>query len=441
MSTINFHPLANLFPLLAGPELDALAADIKVNGLREAIVLAGDGSILDGRNRYLACKSAGVSPRFEAYGGIDPLGFVMSKNLHRRHLNESQRSMVAARLANMRQGARTDLAEPSANLPKVAQPEAAAMLNVSERSVRAAKAVQDKAVPELARAVEFGKLAVSAAAQAAKLDPETQRKVAAEAEGGAANVVRKVIKQEARAARERNLGAKQCALPDKKYGVVVEDYEWDHAVWSRDTGMDRHAGNHYAVGENAHTAAEIVERTRDRFSVADDNCVLFMWSTLQHAAIAMDVLRLRGFAYVSQYAWGKDKAGLGYWNRNKHEVLLIGVRGEVPAPAPGSQWDSLIEAPVGEHSAKPEIFLEMIETYFPTLPKIELNRRGPPRPGWDAWGNEAETAEDLESRDGEVPAVPALAPEATPEGQGETATTYPEMPECLRRESSKEIHP
>jgi N6-adenosine-specific RNA methylase IME4 len=70
--------------------------------------------------------------------------------------------------------------------------------------------------------------------------------------------------------------------------------------------------------------------------------------------------------------------------------MLIGVRGTIPAPAPGENWDSLIIAPVGEHSAKPECFLEMLETYFPTLPKIELNRRGPPRPGWHAWGNEVQ---------------------------------------------------
>jgi N6-adenosine-specific RNA methylase IME4 len=69
-------------------------------------------------------------------------------------------------------------------------------------------------------------------------------------------------------------------------------------------------------------------------------------------------------------------------------LLLIGTRGNVPCPAPGMQRESLIMAPRGEHSAKPERFLEMIEQYFPTLPKIELNRRGAPRPGWDAWGNE-----------------------------------------------------
>jgi N6-adenosine-specific RNA methylase IME4 len=48
----------------------------------------------------------------------------------------------------------------------------------------------------------------------------------------------------------------------------------------------------------------------------------------------------------------------------------------------------VIDQARGEHSAKPEAVLELIETYFPSLPKIGLNRRGPPRPGWAAWSNE-----------------------------------------------------
>ena len=105
-----------------------------------------------------------------------------------------------------------------------------------------------------------------------------------------------------------------------------------------------------------------------------------------HAATVMAVW---GFDYRSQFAWAKDRIGTGYWNRNKHELLLIGVRGKIPAPAPGTQWASVIDAAVGKHSEKPDIFLEMIEEYFPNLPKIELNRRGSVRAGWDAWGNEA----------------------------------------------------
>ena len=110
---------------------------------------------------------------------------------------------------------------------------------------------------------------------------------------------------------------------------------------------------------------------------------------LNYVIQALELMAHRGFKYVSHYIWNKNKPGTGYWNRNKHELLLIGTRGRIPAPAMGTQWNSVIDAPVGRHSAKPEIFLEMIEGYYPNLPKIELNRRGPARAGWDAWGNEA----------------------------------------------------
>lgn len=152
---LRYHPLANIFPLIEGEEFDALVADIKANGLQEAITLHEDGTILDGRNRYRASLAAGVDARMEMFHGADPLAFVISKNLKRRHLNESQRAMVAARLATMRQGERTDL-KPSANLPKVDQDAAAQVLKVSPRLVRSAKVVQEKATPELARAVDQG---------------------------------------------------------------------------------------------------------------------------------------------------------------------------------------------------------------------------------------------------------------------------------------------
>jgi len=195
-----------------------------------------------------------------------------------------------------------------------------------------------------------------------------------------------------RDAREKALSEKILAYPTKLYGLVVVDDEWDHEVWSRKTGMDRHASNHYVTASDAHTAEQMHERTKARFTPARD-CVLAMWRTNQHLDIAIDLMRLRGFRYVTHYVWGKDKIGLGRWNRERHELLLFGVRGHVPCPAPGQQWDSLIMAPRGEHSAKPECFLEMLEQYFPNLPKIEINCRGKPRPGWDAFGDEAEAAE------------------------------------------------
>lgn len=196
----------------------------------------------------------------------------------------------------------------------------------------------------------------------------------------------KVDKKEMRAKRERELAKRQRALPDRRYGVIVADPEWRFEPYSRETGMDRAADNHYP------TSTLDVIKARDVASIAADDCVLFLWATVPMLPEALWVMGTWGFDYKSHYIWCKDKIGTGYWSRNKHELLLIGTCGQIPAPAMGTQWHSVIEAPRGEHSVKPEIFLRMIEEYYPNLPKIELNRRGPARAGWSAWGNEAEEA-------------------------------------------------
>jgi ParB-like chromosome segregation protein Spo0J len=175
------HPAAAMFPLLGGDELEALARDIEANGLREPVVTwAGtDGRVwlLDGRNRLRACRLAGVEPRSQAYEGDDPVGYIVSANLCRRHLNDSQRAMLAAKLANLRQGRASG--QP-ANLPvaaPVSQAQAARLVEVSVRSLRSAKQVSERGVPELSEAVLAGEISVSRAAKVAGLPPSEQREL------------------------------------------------------------------------------------------------------------------------------------------------------------------------------------------------------------------------------------------------------------------------
>jgi hypothetical protein len=165
-----FHELATVFPLLSGNEAKALAEDIFAHGLREPITLL-DGKILDGRNRYLACVHAGIEPRFTDYTGDNAAAFVISLNLKRRHLDESQRAMVAAKLANLPRGS-----NQHAPIGATSDAAAAALLNVGERSVERAKTVQREAVPEIVKAVEKGEASVSAAAQFAKQPKKEQAK-------------------------------------------------------------------------------------------------------------------------------------------------------------------------------------------------------------------------------------------------------------------------
>jgi DNA N-6-adenine-methyltransferase (Dam) len=166
------HPLAVLFPLLDGDEFDALVADIRAYGLRQRIVLY-NGAILDGRNRYRACTETGIEPRFEVFNGADPLAFVVSLNLARRHLSESQRAIVAAKIATLKDGQRSDLVQ---GLPIG---RAAEMLNVGERSVARAKAVLEEGVPELIEKVERGEVSVSAAAELSRFPVPEQREIVA----------------------------------------------------------------------------------------------------------------------------------------------------------------------------------------------------------------------------------------------------------------------
>jgi len=94
---LDFHPIANIFPLMIGAEYDALVSDIAEHGQHEAIWLY-EGTVLDGRNRLRACNQLGLVPEFRQYTGDDPQAFVVSLNLHRRHLTREQRDEVIRQL-------------------------------------------------------------------------------------------------------------------------------------------------------------------------------------------------------------------------------------------------------------------------------------------------------------------------------------------------------
>lgn len=199
-------------------------------------------------------------------------------------------------------------------------------------------------------------------------------------------------KREARQQKERDLAEKIRAASEqlqagKQYGVILADPPWRFEPYSRDTGMDRAADNHYPTSSTDEICILPVPAAKD--------AVLFLWATAPMLPDALRVMSAWGFAYKSHLIWAKDRIGTGYWARNKHELLLIGTRGSIPAPSPGTQPESVIEAPVERHSAKPEAFRDLIERLYPTIPRLEMFARSG-RPGWDLWGAEAPDVEAAE---------------------------------------------
>ncbi len=166
------HPVAEAFPMMAGADFDRLVDDIRSHGLREAIWLDGEGRILDGRNRDRACRLAAVPPAYRIYDGDDPTAFIVSLNLHRRHLSDSQRAMVAARLVNIRQG---EIGKHRAiSETQICVSEASDLVNTSKRSVNNARRVGDKGSALLQDAVDQGLVAVSDAAAIVDRPPDEQ---------------------------------------------------------------------------------------------------------------------------------------------------------------------------------------------------------------------------------------------------------------------------
>lgn len=184
---LQFHEITEWFPLLDEQALQELAADIRTNGLLEPIALY-EGKVLDGRNRYQACKLAGVTPETRDVQPQDPVQFAVSRNLHRRHLEVSQRAMIAAKAkdyyaaqakARQEAGKRTPEVVETSTRGQVsvngkARDQAGAAARVSGRTVDKAARVRKEGIPALGKLVEAGSLDVTTAAKIAGLPKDAQ---------------------------------------------------------------------------------------------------------------------------------------------------------------------------------------------------------------------------------------------------------------------------
>ncbi|SAK88679.1 hypothetical protein AWB77_04810 [Caballeronia fortuita] len=143
MSEFKRHPLSAAFPTFAQEDLAALAEDIRQFGQRESGLML-DGMVLDGWNRYCACQLAGIEFNWiefdDEHPDVDPVAFVLSKNLHRRHLTASQRAAAVVACAQWAPAGNPNLA-PGARL--MTNSELAREADVSPRTISHAKAAHE----------------------------------------------------------------------------------------------------------------------------------------------------------------------------------------------------------------------------------------------------------------------------------------------------------
>lgn len=167
------HPAAELFPEMTEAEFAELVEDIRANGLHDPIVTTPQREILDGRHRYQACMDLGIDPQFRRYEG-EPWRYVISTNLHRRHLTDTQRARIAAKMANRLRGRPKKNPSDDGVSGPPSQAQAREMFQVSESSVTRARAVENSGTDSLKSAVDSGVVTLSAGAALAKTAPEEQ---------------------------------------------------------------------------------------------------------------------------------------------------------------------------------------------------------------------------------------------------------------------------
>lgn len=179
--------------------------------------------------------------------------------------------------------------------------------------------------------------------------------------------------------------ALDAALPEGVFCIIYADPPWEYD----NSGLGGAANQHYSTMGHEEMCGEFAERLKPH--VADD-AALFMWATNPLLSEALEVMEAWGFTYKTNLVWVKNRATygkLGFYVRGQHELLLIGVRGSM-IPGEEARPHSVIDAPLGKHSAKPEGVYEVIEGMYPEAKpaaRLELFARET-REGWTPFGDE-----------------------------------------------------
>ena len=162
-------------------------------------------------------------------------------------------------------------------------------------------------------------------------------------------------------------------LPEGTFRTIVADPPWQYG----NKATRGAAEDHYSTM----TLDEICELEVN----AADDAHLYLWTTNGFLNEAFDVVDAWGFAYKTCLTWVKPQIGLGNYFRGATEHILFGVRGNLPVE--DRNLRNWFEAPRGKHSAKPDLFYDLVEKASPE-PRLEMFARRR-RFGWETWGDEA----------------------------------------------------
>jgi len=360
----------NIIPPLSKDEFKELENSIKEEGCREALIV-WNKTIVDGHNRYEICNKLGIKFRTHKKQFKDEdeaLTWIITNQLARRNLADYDRvklvlkkEEIFSKKAKEKQslGGKEKVRQNSAKPIKVKE-EIAKLAGVSHDTVSRVKFIEKKADKATKDKLSEQKLTINKVYNDLKKAEKREK-----------------IREEFKAPKP---------FKKKKYSIIYADPPWNFKHYS-EKGKGRSADNYY----NTMSLNDIKELPVG--NIADDNCVLFMWTTFPFLQKSFDVIKEWGFTYKTVgFVWVKRNRkasswfwGMGYWTRSNAEICIIATKGSITRQS--SSVSQIIDAPVGEHSKKPNIVREKIIELVGKLPRIELFARERYE-GWDVWGDE-----------------------------------------------------
>lgn len=367
VSIVTRDRFKSLIPPLSSEELAQLEANILAEGCRDPLVVwdTEDGPVLvDGHNRVEICNQHGidfhtVSRDFDSED--EAAEWIIRNQFGRRNLPHYVRctlalqleGMVAARAkANQRAGGGSGISgRQISDKPSDTKRELAKIARVSHDTLAKVKKIEAAAPEEVRAKCATGEISINKAYS-------------------------DIRRAENRVQRQETL--RQQPLPSGTYGVIYADPPWRY---EHSETKSRDIETQYPTMALDEICGLDIE------SMSAEDCVLYLWTTSPKVAESLQVVDAWGFNYRTCMVWVKDKIGMGYWARQRHELLLIATKGSPLTPDPSLRPDSVIESPRERHSQKPAQVRDMIAGLFPDMEMVELFQRSPTE-GWEGWGNE-----------------------------------------------------
>jgi N6-adenosine-specific RNA methylase IME4 len=362
--------LESLIPPLSNEEFKQLERNILEEGIREPLI-TWNGILIDGHNRYRIAQEHDMNyetleKEFENIFLVKV--WMIYNQFGRRNLSNYQRSVLALQLEDVfREKAKenqaiqfkgSSLIQISEEVkPIVSIKEVAKIANVSHDTIAKVKKIEANATSEVKARLNTGTMSINEAYKEIKKEEiELKRKE-----------IRETFEKQ------------DVEIKDKKYRIIYADPPWKYGNAMPEYVTEPQ--DYYLLMNTEDICAMPIK------DITEKDAVLFLWSTSPHLPEALEVAKAWGFTYKTTFIWDKIKHNMGHYNSVRHEILLVCTKGAC-TPDVKRLFDSVVSEERTEHSKKPNVFREIIETIYTYGNKIELFARETPE-GWDVFGNQS----------------------------------------------------